>query len=266
MLASVGLKALYDQRRALLAWALSLVLMAAMYVAIWPSVRDQPSLSDFLDQMPEAMRSLFVSAGADMSTPEGYVQVELLSFMGPLLLIIYSVTAGAGAVAVEEDRHTLELMLANPVSRTRIVLEKFAAMTVGTFLLGAVMGGSLISEGLLVDMKLPIGPMLATMFHMTMLAMVFGTLALAIGAGTGHPGISRGLPAVVAVVAYVVNGLAPLVSWLKPWQRVSPFYQYVGHDPMRNGLSWSSLAVALATVVVLVVVAVLVFNRRDVAA
>jgi ABC-2 type transport system permease protein len=266
MLRNVGLKTLYDQRRALIGWSLSLAALVAMYVAIWPSLRNQPSMSDFLNQMPKAMRSLFAASGADMSTPVGYVQVELLAFMGPLLLIIYAITAGASAVAGEEDRHTLDLLLANPVSRTRIVLEKLGAMTAGAALIGAVTAVALLGEGSLAGMTLPAGGVAAAMVHMTLLALVFGTMALAIGAATGHPALSRALSAVVAVVAYVVNGLASVVSWLEPAQKFSPFYQYSGHDPLRHGLSWPAVLVAVLTIAVLAALAVAAFRRRDVAA
>lgn len=266
MLRDVGLKTLFDQRRALLAWAASLALLVAMYVAIWPSLRGQPSMSDFLNQMPEAMRSLFATTGADMSTPTGYLQVELLSFMGPLVLMLYTVTAGAGAIAGEEDRHTMDLLLASPVSRTRVVLHKLFAMCVGALALGAVGVVALVGEGSLADMNLPLGNVSAAMLHLSLLALVFGSLALAVGGLTGHGTLSRAIPAVVAVVAYVVNGLAPIVSWLEPVQKLSPFYQYVGHDPLRHGVSWPSVGVAVATIAVLSLVAVAGFRRRDVLA
>jgi ABC-2 type transport system permease protein len=264
MLRNVALKTLFDGRRALLAWAVSLALLVAMYVAIWPSMRGQPSMSDFLDQMPEAMRSLFATTGADLSTPVGYLQVELFSFLGPLVLILYTVTAGAAAVAGEEDRRTMDLLLSVPVSRARVVVEKLVAMGVGVLLLAVVGVLALMGEGSLADMGLPWGNVAAAMLHMALLALVFGALALAIGASTGHGALSRAVPAVVAVLAYVVNGLAPVVSWLKPLQKLSPFYQYVGHDPLRNGVSWPSVGVAVATVLVWCVVAVLGFRRRDV--
>lgn len=261
---SVAVKTLYDQRRALLAWSVSLVLLVAMYVAIWPSIRDEPSMNDFLDEMPKAFRALFAASGADMSTPVGYVQVELLSFMGPMLLLIYAVNAGANAIAGEEDRRTADLLLATPVSRTRVVLEKLAAMTAGTLLLGVITGVALVGEGSFADMGLPAGKVSAAMLHMVLLSMVFGCLALATGALTGSTTMSRALPAMAAVVAYVVNGLGSIVSWLETARMVSPFYQYVGHDPLRNGVSWAGVVVALATVAVLAFVAVVGFGRRDV--
>jgi ABC-2 type transport system permease protein len=266
MLRTVATKTLFDQRRALLGWAVSLFALVAMYAAIWPSMRDQPSMTQFLDQMPEAFRALFAASGADLSTPVGYVQVELLSFMGPMLLLIYAVTAGAAAVAGEEDRHTLDLLLANPIGRGRVVAEKLLAMVAGTVLLAAVLAAALLLEGIPADLHLPAGPVIAAMTHLALLALVFGALAAAIGAATGHVGAARGVPAVVAVAAYVLNGLGGVVDWLRPVQKLSPFYQYAGHDPLRNGLSWGSVAVAVATIAVLAVAAVLAFRRRDVAA
>ncbi|MBE1494066.1 ABC-2 type transport system permease protein [Amycolatopsis lexingtonensis] len=266
MLRDILLKTLHDQRRGLLAWSVSLVLLVAMYVALWPSIRDQPSMGQFLQNIPEAMRALFAASGADMSTPTGYVQVELLSFMGPMLLLIYAITTGAAGVAGEEDRHTLELLMANPVSRTRVVLEKLAALVVGTVLLGLVTGLALVLEGRLAGLTLPIGHVAAAMLHMTLLALVFGALAAAIGGLTGHGTASRAIPAVVAVVAYVLNGLGPIVSWLRPAQKISPFYQYIGHDPLRTGVSLAAVLVAVLTTAVLAAVTVAGFRRRDLAA
>lgn len=266
MLHNVLAKTLYDQRRSLVAWVVSVTLLVAMYVAIWPSVRDQPAMSDFLDQMPEAFRSLFATSGADMSTPVGYIQIELLSFMGPLLVLVYAITAGVNAISGEEDRHTMDLLLANPLSRARLVLDKFAAMVIGTFLLAGVTAVALVAEGRLADMDLPVGKVAAAMLHMALLGVVFGALALALSAWTGRSGVSRAVPVVVAVVAYVVNGLASLVDWLEPFQKLSPFYQYIGHDPLRAGVSVPSVLVAVGTIGVLVLLAVVGFRRRDVAA
>ncbi len=265
MLRSVAGKTLFEQRRALLVWTVSLVLLVAIYISVWPSMGGSV-YKDMFDRMPEAMRALFATNAADLGSPTGFVQVELLSFMGPMLVLIYAITTGAAAVAGEEDRHTLDLLLANPVSRTRIVLEKATALLAGVLLLAIVMGLALMSGGPLSGMHLPAGGVAAAMLHLALLGLVFGALALAIGASTGRVAASRGVPAVLAVVAYVVNGLAELVSWLKPARKLSPFYQYSGHDPLQHGVSDAAVVVAVVTIVVLLVAAVVGFHRRDVAA
>ncbi len=63
MLHNVATKTLFDQRRTLLAWMISLALLVGMYVAIWPSIRDQPAMTDFLNSMPPAIRSMFAMSG-----------------------------------------------------------------------------------------------------------------------------------------------------------------------------------------------------------
>ena len=259
-------KTLFDQRKGLLAWTVSLMLLVGMYVAIWPSICDQPAMTDFLNSMPPALRSMLAMSGADMSTPIGYVKIELLSLMAPLLVLLYAVTTGAAAVAGEEDRHTMDLLLANPVSRGRVVLEKLAAMAAGIILLAGVTAAALLVESPLADMSLPTGPILAAMLHLALLAMVFGTLAAAVGGATGNLVAARAVPALLAVVAYIVNGLGPQVSWLEPVQRFSPFYQYAGHDPLITGLSVPAVLVAVGTIAALAMICVAGFRRRDVAA
>jgi len=53
-------------------------------------------------------------------------------------------------------------------------------------------------------MDLPAGNVTAAMLHMTLLALVFGALALAIGAIVERPAVARAVPAVVAVLAHLV--------------------------------------------------------------
>ena len=266
MLHGISRKTLRDQRHGLFAWAASFALLVAMYVAMWPSIRDQPSMRTFLDQMPKALRAMFAATGADLSTPSGYVQVELLAFMGPMLLLIYAITSGSAGIAGEEDRGTADLLFTCPVSRTEIVLRKAAALCLGVVGLCAVIGVSLIGEGAAAGMDLPIGNVIAAMTHLALLGLVFGTLALAVGAASGHAVLSRAVPAVLAVLAYVLNGLGEVISWLHPVRKLSPFYQYIGHDPLHTGYSLAALVVAALTVSLLTTVAVLAVRRRDLAA
>ena len=265
MLRNVLLKTIRDQRRSYAAWCAGVVLLVAMYVALWPSIKGQPSMQDFLNQMPPAFRNLFALSGADMSTPVGYIQVELLSFMGPVLVLLYAIGIGSSTVAGEEDRGTLELLLTTPASRGRVLVDKAIAMAAGTLGLSALLGVALVVEGALASMDLPAANVAAAMFHLGLLGLVFGSLALAIGAGTGRPGLSRAVPVVLAVLAYIVNGLGGLVDWLTPFQQLSPFYQYTAHDPLQSGVSWAAIGVAVTTVVILIAAAVWSFDRRDIA-
>ncbi|UUL75771.1 hypothetical protein NG819_16750 [Pseudarthrobacter sp. Fe7] len=159
----------------------------------------------------------------------------------------------------------MDLLLSNPVGRGGWWWTSSLPWRRAPFVLAAVMGASLVLEGSLVDMVLSADKVAAAMLHLALLGVVFGSLALALSAATGRTGLSRGIPAVLAVLAYIVNALAPLVDVFDRIQKVSPFFQYIAHDPLRNGTAWDSVLVSVTTIVVLVALAVAGFRRRDVA-
>lgn len=263
---SVTLETLRGQRRSLLAWSVALAGLIAMYVAVYPSVQGSgSSFSKLIEQMPDAYKALFTTGGGiDFSTPAGYLNVELFTFMGPIVILLYAINSGAAAIAGEEDRHTLELLLVNAVGRRRILLEKFAALVGGVACLASVLWLALLLEGRLAGMEVPVANGAAALAHLGLLGIEFGTIALLVGAMTGQVGLSRGVAAGLAVLAYLVNALAPLVGWLGPIRKASPFFQYLGHDPLRTGVSVVAIAVAAASTAVLVAIAVVAFERRDV--
>jgi ABC-2 type transport system permease protein len=264
-MAEVARTTLRGQRRALAVWSVALVALVSLYVGIYPSMRDNSAYSQIINEMPRSVRALFMAGvGGDVTSGPGYLYVELLSFMAPLLVLLYAIGAGASAIAGEEERHTLDLLLSCPVSRQRVVVEKFASLTVGTVLLCTTLAVATVTLGGATGMRLRTVGVVAAMTHLALLGVVFGALAVLVGAVTGKVAVARAAPAFVAVVAYIVNGLAPTVSWLAGIRRASPFFQYLGHDPIRHGLSWPALAVSVGTAAVLVSLAAWSFARRDV--
>ncbi|MFI5040284.1 MAG: ABC transporter permease, partial [Acidimicrobiales bacterium] len=170
-----------------MAWTASLVCLVGIYVAVYPSVKGNSSFAQMIDQMPKAYRALFsATSGVDFTSAAGYLNTELLTFMGPLLVLVYAIGAGASAVAGEEERHTLDLLLANPVSRTRVLSEKFAALVAGVALLMGVLWIALLALGTAAGMDVPIVKSGAAVVHLGLLGVEFGALALLVGALTGH--------------------------------------------------------------------------------
>lgn len=265
MLCTITTKTLRDGHRALLYWVVAVAALIAMYVEIYPSVRGNAMFTDFLNQLPESYRALFTAGGGDFTSPSGYLNTELMSMMGPLVVLLFAVTGGAAAIAGEEDRRTLDLLLANPVRRSRVVLEKFAALCGGLVVVLVALWASLAVGTRLVGMDIELGRITAAVLSLGLLGMAFGACTLAIGCQTGRPGLSRSVAGLVAVVGYLLNGLAPMVGWLQPLRPLSPFHYYIGNDPLRSGLALDHVAVLLAVTVALVAWAVLAFQRRDIA-
>lgn len=264
---SVTIHSLRLQRRALVMWTLACAALIGMYVAVYPSVKGTGgTFTDLIERMPKAYKALFTAGGGmDFTTPAGYLNTELFSFMGPVVVLLFAIGAGANGIAGEEDRHTLDLLLVQARSRRRILLEKLAAMAAGVVGLVGALWVALLVEGRIASMDVPIANSAAALAHLGLLGIELGAVALLVGAATGRLGLSRAVAAIVAVTAYLLNALAPLVTWLEGPRRFSPFYQYIGHDPLRHGFSIAALAITLLTIVGLTTVAVMAFDRRDVA-
>jgi ABC-2 type transport system permease protein len=266
MLRNVALKSLRDIRRSFLWWSLGLVGFVALIVSVYPTVHSNASLEKLSQDYPEALQSFLAFGGAvDYSTAAGYLGIELFSLMVPLLLLVAAIGTGAGTIAGEEERGTLELLLANPVSRTKVVLEKTIALVAEIAGLGLVLWLALWVGALLANMDISAGRLAAATLSAVLLALAYGTIAVLLGAATGRRTVAIGLTAAAAVAAYLVNGLAPLVHALEVPQKLSPFYHYAVGDPLRNGISFTHMAVLVAIAVVATAIAPWLFSRRDVA-
>ena len=97
-----------------------------------------------------------------------------------------------------------------------------------------------------------------------LLALLFGAVALTVGASTPGRASAIAVAAGLAVAAWLLDGLAQAVSVLDPVRPLSPFYQALGRNPLRDGVPWVGWAVLLTATVVLVAIAAVGLERRDV--
>jgi len=257
---SVFGRSLHDERRALIGWSIGLAATIVLELALYPTVRDN-DMSALLDSYPESVKQLF--GLTDFATGTGYVRAELFSFVLPLMVVVFGVLWGSDAVAGEEDRGTIDLLLANPISRRRVVGEKAAAVVAGLGLVSTVMAAALVLASSAFSADVPVARLGAASLMAFALAAVFAILGLALGAATGKRGLARGVGAALAISACLLSALGPLASWLEPWRVASPWYHALGVDPLGHGVPVGHLALLVLSAGVLTVGAAEAFDRRD---
>jgi ABC-2 type transport system permease protein len=265
MLGSVFLRALQDQKRPLAWWAAGWAFLALTSALLFPSVSGMPELTQMLENDAPPLIKALLGELSNLQSPTGYLNARIFILMGPLLFIIFGVLAGSGAVAGEEERGTLDLLLSTPLSRTRLVLNKLASMLVGFAALGFVLWASLAVGASIVGMEIGLLELASAILANILLALVFSTLALVLGCATGKRGNSGGIAAGVAVLLYFVNTFGQLVNWLEPLRVITPFYHATIPDALTEGLSWQNALLPFAVSALLVLAALLLFNRRDIA-
>jgi ABC-2 type transport system permease protein len=260
-------KTLSEQRRSLLWWGLGLFVAGATYAPFYPSIKDNAEmLNKYMNSMPDFLREAFLGATGDFTSPAGYLNTELFNFFAPLLLILFAVGAGARAIAGEEEKQTLDILLSTPTPRRRIVIDKFGAMLVAGALVSVLLWLSVPVTGPPFDLNASLVDLTAAVFMCFLLAMAFGAIALAIGAATGRRALAVGVTAGIAGGTYLLDLLVPAIKSIEFLQLLSPFHYYLGAEPMMRGLDVGGSLVLAAIAVVAFAAALVLFERRDLAA
>lgn len=240
---------------ALLMFAMMGVMMGPMYGALPPE-----ALNAFKD-FPEQLLALF--GGGDLSTPEGWYQIETFGMMAPVAVMIVAISIGARALAGEEARRTMGLLLANPVSRSRVVLEKTFTMVVFSIAIGIATFAGVAIGSVIASLDMSTGNIAATSLLATLVGLVFGSFALLLSAATGRGRIAIFGAVGAGLVFHVLNSLATINSDLEGVAQISPFFYYLNTDPLMTGMDWVNGAILLGVSVVLIVLSVVLFQRRD---
>jgi len=122
MLRNAFFKSLRDQARALIMWVIGVAFYVALLLSIYPSIRHSAGqLQGYINSLPSAVRAAFLGSGGDFSSPVGYVNTELLSWLAPVVFIAFAVSIAARALAGEEENGTLSLLLTQTIGRRRLV-------------------------------------------------------------------------------------------------------------------------------------------------
>jgi beta-exotoxin I transport system permease protein len=263
LLRNVFTKSLWDARRSLLGWTLAIVAVGAMYAAFWPSMQS-PEMAKAMEAYPRGV--LEALNYDDLTTAAGYLGGSVYGLLVPLLVAVFTIGAGTRAVAGDEEAGTLDLVLAHPVSRTQLALQRFAGLVVsvaavalGLWLVMLALTGPVGFDGVTA------GEFAAANLQLAAFGICFGALAFAVGAATGRKGLTLGLSAGIAVLAYLANGVIPMADGLEWTRSLSPFHWYLGGDPLSRGLDAGGTLLLLGVAAALVAIGTVVFERRDVA-
>jgi ABC-2 type transport system permease protein len=262
MLRSVFTKTIWERRWAMLGWVLGGLALTLVMVAVYPIVRDSDAFTEAIESLPPELLAI---SGIDpelFSTGVGFLQGQMYSLLAPLLVLVLALGIGASATAAEEASGTADLLLATPVTRRRVVLDKSSAMVVlvGALVL-SIIAGLLIGE-VTVDLELSIEGIVGINLGLLLLGLFFGAMAMTIGAWTGKRTPAAAVAGGIAGVAFIVDSFAPLVDFFETLQPFSPFHWYNAGDPLLNGPTGDQLLLA-AGVVLFTALAVPLFQHRD---
>lgn len=257
-----------DQARSMAAWTAGLMLLALMYMALYPTIHSSGvNIQQLLDQMPKALRDAFLGAGVDYNTPTGYLGTELFALIVPIVLLVVAVVGGSRALAGEEGAGTIDLLLSTPLARARLVIEKAAAAALPVLVMATATWALVAALGPVFGLRVDLATLAAALTAVALMAVGFGQIAMLVAGTTGRRGLGAGVAGALAVALYALNAVAPSVAGLQGVNNaISPFHWSGGPGVLANGVPWTGMVALLALVAVAFVLTVVTYQRRDLSA
>lgn len=259
---------LKQRKMAILWWTIGSVVLAAGILALYPSIRDQATeLNNVLNQLPQELRGLKTggAASVDVANPIDFLNSQLFFATLPILWIILGITRGPRLLARDEESHTLELLLAKPLSRTKLLIAKILSFWLEAIIVGGITLLSLVLIAPLIDIEVGKGALALTTIYTMVFSLTFGYIAFALHAsGLLQRKTATTIAMVLGFGGYILASLESLTDWLQ-WPAKFVPYHYFKPIEVLQGNTPVAITVYMVLVIVLgTAIAIIGFRKRDI--
>jgi ABC-2 type transport system permease protein len=249
--------------------------MAALMLFLSAIIQNNEVIEQYrliLESLPPSILKAFgVSSVEILTTAEGFLAFAGFTY-GALILSVYGVLSGLAITANDEDEGSLNVLLAMPIHRWQIIVEKYlsyALMLLGIVLL---MFGGIAAGSAIFNVPLNLNMMLLGVLNLMPLSLTVMAVTCFVASLISRKYLVSGIAAAFVVASYFLNVLAgsldteamPAATLL---QKLSVF-SYVDSEGLvlSGGLNMLNVGLLLGLSLVLVVISIFAFERRDIGA
>lgn len=244
------LAAIDQQRWWILGWMIGLAVLGASLTSLTRTMVDA-LLS--IASMRAYFERLGPSAGYDAFVAVIWGSTALL------LLSLFAIFQVSAWVADDEEGR-LEAVLAQPVSRVRVALERVGSLLVGAALVTVAGAAAVWITAALADITLSGDQFAAGSALMVTVPLAFGAIGATVAGW--RPRLAGPVLTLVAIVGFFILQLAPLLKWPKSVESLSIYALY--GSPISRGIEWGGILTLFAIGVFGTALGVAFFQRRDV--
>lgn len=222
-----------------------------------------------LSMMSPAMMNAFF--GGTLTVVNAVNGWMIGGFVHPIVMLLLSsfiIAVATRALAGEVERGTIDILLACPVSRPRIVGVAMAAMVWGlVLLLGGIYTGTAIGAALAgASREVDFRALALLVVNLFALFLAIGGYSFLFSALCSERGRAIAWAASVTAASWFINFLAEMWDKLQPLRTFSVFRYYQAQPILVSGhLTGRDLVVLLSVALVSSALALIVFRRRDIA-
>ncbi|MBQ9535769.1 MAG: ABC transporter permease subunit [Clostridia bacterium] len=249
-------------RLSLAVWAAAIAFMLGISVLIYPQMTAQMAE---INEVFADMGSFTAAFGMDkVSFGEfgGYFSIECGNVLG-LGGALFAAILGISALAREEREHTAEFLYTHPLTRTRIVGEKLAAVLAQILLLNLAVAAVALLSMRVIGESAEAKPLLLLFLAYLLMQAELAAITFGVSAFLRSGGMGLGIGA--AIMLYFLNILANITEKAAFLKFITPFGYTDGADIMSSGrLEIKYLAVGLLLAAAGVSAAFLKYGKKDI--
>lgn len=259
---------LKQRKHAIWWWIAGSVAMTALILALYPSIRDQANeLNSVINELPKELRGLKTGGETtiNVADPVEFLNSQLFYATLPILWIILAVTRGPGLLAKDEESHTLELLLAKPISRTSLLTAKILSFWAEALIIAVATLLATLLIAPLVDIDISMAALASATLYTMLFSVSFGYIAFALHAsGLLQRKAATATAVVLGFGGYILASLEGLTNWLEWPAKFVPYHYFKPAELLSGDVPLASVLYILVVIVAGTALAILGFRKRDI--
>ncbi len=260
-------KSVWQNKIKLIASLIILIIFVWMYAGFFPAFQDQTQqMEELMSAYPESLTKAFGLEGEGIFTSfESFLGVEHFSIVWPLILIIFALTFASGALAGEIEEGTIEVILSQPISRTKVYFAKYLAGIIMIGLFVIISNLSIIPLADYYDLTVNSGGV----FMVSLLGFLFISAVYSFSYLLSSIFNSRSYPtfitAGVVIVMYVLNILSSLKESAENLKYGSYFHYFDYQEALvHTNIGLVNLIIFIGSIFLFTFLGWLIFDRKDI--
>jgi ABC-2 type transport system permease protein len=258
---------LRDKWKTFVIYVLASIAFLEMYIALFPTISQQSGqLDQLLKNLPPEM---FKAMGIDHSAlsfgnMESFLSTEYMSFLWPILAIIFAISIANYICVNEIDKGTIETLASLPAKRLRVFTERYVAgllLLVG-FCIISILGAIPLATMHNLDYVF-VNYLTATIGSFFFIWAVYSVSTL-FSVIFSEKGKATMLSGGILILMYVIQIISSLNDDLKNLEYTSFFHYFNGSDLLAKNIYTEYSLIFLGIFAIVSTIGALIwFNRRD---
>jgi ABC-2 type transport system permease protein len=260
---NIFIRELKANLKSLLIWSGIMLLLIMMVVAKYSAFAGNPEMLKMLDSMPPAMLDALSMRGFNLTTISGFYGVMFIYF--GLMAAIAAAMWGSDSISKEERDKTVEFSLVLPVTRSRVVTAKGLAALVNciAFVLVTWVVSLVAVQSFKPDQAF-YKFLALEMEAMFVVELIFLAIGLLLGCAMKQYKLSGSTAVAIILATYFMSIMAVMNEKLDFLKYFTPFKYFDARELFRTGrMDVTYLLLSAAIIVVSVIAAYWIYNRRD---